>query len=190
MAGHAFRLARASDTPPAPPQNAEVIRYRILIQKRLEREAASFTAMANTVLGKSDGWARAGLHLVHVEKDHDITLVLAHGRVVDKLCLPLKTGRILSCALYGRANLNVSRWRLGAQSWKGDLAGYRHYLIGHEVGHLLGMPHVKCPGPGQPAPLMMQQTKRIVPCARNHAPTPAEIDLLRKRRQAKARRKR
>lgn len=35
------------------------------------------------------------------------------------------------------------------------------------MGHILGYDHVKCPGKGHPAPIMMQQTLGIGECSPN-----------------------
>ena len=58
----------------------------------------------------------------------------------------------------GRVFINDARWIRGAMSYGGDLAAYRSYAVNHEVGHALGMRHEPCPGTGQPAPVMMQQS--------------------------------
>ena len=58
----------------------------------------------------------------------------------------------------GRVFLNDARWVRGAMSFNGDLTSYRSYAVNHEVGHALGQGHQPCPGPGAPAPVMMQQS--------------------------------
>lgn len=58
----------------------------------------------------------------------------------------------------GRVLINDARWVRGALSYGTDIASYRAYAINHEVGHALGNGHQPCPGPGQPAPVMMQQS--------------------------------
>jgi hypothetical protein len=58
----------------------------------------------------------------------------------------------------GRVMINDARWVRGAMSYGTDIASYRAYAINHEVGHALGNGHQPCPGSGQPAPVMMQQS--------------------------------
>jgi uncharacterized protein DUF3152 len=58
----------------------------------------------------------------------------------------------------GRVLINLARWVRGAKVYGADMTGYRQYAINHEVGHALGNIHVGCPGNGQPAPVMMQQS--------------------------------
>jgi hypothetical protein len=57
-----------------------------------------------------------------------------------------------------RVMINDARWVRGALSYGTDIASYRAYAINHEVGHALGNGHQPCPGSGQPAPVMMQQS--------------------------------
>jgi hypothetical protein len=91
--------------------------------------------------------------------------------MVDALCAPLDTGGELSCGRYGHAALNARRW-LEATPEFADRTLYRQYLVNHEVGHLLGHQHEDCPGAGQPAPIMQQQSLAVAPCVANGWPYP------------------
>jgi hypothetical protein len=57
--------------------------------------------------------------------------------------------------------LNARPWQNGADTYQGALAAYRRYLVNHELGHALGNGYDPCPGPGEPGPVMLQQTKDL-----------------------------
>jgi hypothetical protein len=67
--------------------------------------------------------------------------------------------------------VNLRRWLLGSPTFAGTPAEYRHLIINHEVGHEIGIrTHMGCPGPGRPAPVMMQQIKGLNGCVSNAWP--------------------
>ena len=63
--------------------------------------------------------------------------------------------------------LNYDRWINGSPASKLDLEDYRQYMVSHEIGHILGKGHKKCPCKGCHAPIMMQQTLGIEQCIPN-----------------------
>ena len=77
--------------------------------------------------------------------------------------------RTWSCNTGARVVLNADRWRWMTPTYT-DRVQYRAYLVNHEVGHSLGLGHVGCPGPGRPAPVMMQQSKSLGGCQINPWP--------------------
>jgi hypothetical protein len=101
-------------------------------------------------------------------------VTLASPSTTDRLCAPLQTRGRYSCFQRGRAVVNAARWLHGAPSYRGRLAGYRHYVVNHEVGHALGRVHARCPRPGARAPVMLQQTKGLGGCRANPWPLPSE----------------
>jgi hypothetical protein len=181
--GQPFRRVTTGEE--APPKR-RVVRYRVLVEDGLEAEAEAFTRAVDEALSDPNGWAAAGREFIRVEERRpEVTVLLATPSTVDKLCAPLRTVGKLSCGRNRKATLNLDRWQTGIEHWGDDLDGYRRYMINHEVGHLLGVRHVKCPGRGQPAPVMQQQTKGLAGCEPKSLPSPAEIHVLRQRWTAK-----
>lgn len=157
------------------------IGYRVMIEVGLEAELPNFVRMVGAVLDDPRGWRAGGRELVPVEDHERFTILLARPSTVDRLCQPLKTIGQFSCGREGRAALNLSRWREGAVTWGEDIAGYRVYMVNHEVGHLLGMPHAGCDAPEQPAAVMLQQTMRLDGCEPHAWPSPGELERMRSR---------
>lgn len=121
------------------------------------------------------GWATHH-RLARVDDHADLRIVLASPETADALCAPLDTGGRLSCRNGTDVVINAWRWSFGADSYAGDLGADRRYVVNHETGHAFGYPHVDCPAPGEPAPVMLQQTKGLGGCQAN--PWPALVDLV------------
>lgn len=158
----------------------EAIGYRVAIEVGLEAELPSFVRTVGAVLQDPRGWA-SGRALVPVSSGQRFTVLLARPDTIDRLCRPLRTRGQYSCGRAGRASLNLTRWQNGAATWGDDVSGYRVYMINHEVGHLLGIPHADCEVPGEPAPVMLQQSMRLDGCTPQGWPSADELARLGKR---------
>ena len=181
-AGRWFRIAAATDgMPAASVLGGPFIRYRVLVEQGLDEEVYDLLDMVEKTLGDPQGWGSIVPRMVRVDEHPDINVVLAKPRTVNALCQPLLTASKYSCGLRRSAILNVMRWRLGSITFRGDLETYRQYLVNHEVGHLLGVRHRRCPPGGGPAPVMMQQTKHMRACTPNGRPLSDELEELRLR---------
>ena len=149
------------------------VAFGIDIEDGLPVSAAEFAAVVETVLLDSRGWqTKDDVRFVPVDPAErasgshvDILVTLASPTLTAKLCAPLNTSvQQVSCWNGSRAVLNLTRWIRGASTYGEDLISYRDYLVSHEVGHGLGHGHVHCPAAGQPAPVMVQQTKDLEGC--------------------------
>ncbi len=154
--------------------HGRLIRYQVEVEDGSGADAAEFATAVDKTLHDPRGWTTVdGISLQRVsDGTADYTLRLATPATTDLLCLPLTTEGQVSCAYNNMAMINLTRWRVGADPPHLSVTDYRRYVISHEFGHLLGHGHVMCPGPNQPAPVMMQQTYSIGDCAPNPWPQP------------------
>jgi Protein of unknown function (DUF3152) len=87
-----------------------------------------------------------------------------------------------NCQVGASVILNYDRWTTATPPWNkagGNLEDYHTLMIDHETGHRLGfLDNPTCPGPGQPAPVMMQQSINLHGCVFNVWPRPAEFTQL------------
>lgn len=153
------------------PGTGKVIRIRVEVEDGLAVDGAQFAATVMATLNDRRGWGADGsVSFSRTDGDADLRVVLASPDLVDDLCAPLATNGKVSCGTKGHAVLNLLRWVEGSPAYGDDLVSYRHYLVNHEVGHLLGHRHQTCPGTGQVAPLMQQQSYSVKPCLPNPWP--------------------
>jgi Protein of unknown function (DUF3152) len=147
-------------------------RYTVQIEDGIQVDRRRVADTIASILGDRRGWGGTGrLSFQRVSSGPvSFRVVVANPSTVDRLCAPLITGGIYSCGMYGRAVLNLTRWRHGASAFRGNLTLYRRYLVNHEVGHLLGHSHRSCHASGARAPVMMQQTKGVGSCRPNGWP--------------------
>jgi hypothetical protein len=180
-----LRLASAVPGQGCPPG---AVRYTVLVEDGLPEPG--FTSDARAILEAPDGWSQAGLgELCYDPDDPNFAVLLAWPDTVDEMCAPHVTRGDVSCSRNGRAVINWKRWLNGSSGWA-SVADYRRYVLTHEVGHVLGMGHRRCPDiPGDPTPVMRQQTSlKHKSCPRNSSPTTAEVVAMAEKLEWKFRR--
>lgn len=147
--------------------------YTVEVERGLPFSPEAVARRVDQTLTHPRGWEAASPYrLDRTDGDADLRILVASPDTTDRLCAPLNTGGRLSCRNQDAVVLNARRWRNGAMAYGSNLRDYRRYLVNHEVGHALGHPHADCPGPGKPAPVMMQQTLGLGGCDPNPWPTP------------------
>jgi len=150
-----------------------LVTYTVETEDAVGYSADEFARIVDEVLGDPRSWTADGaVAFQRVPSGGQVRVVLATPDTVDQLCLPLQTNGIYSCHQGGTVALNSTRWRNGADGWNGSLDEFRRYAVNHEMGHAIGHGHEYCPGVGQPAPVMMQQSKGLNGCTPNGWPFP------------------
>lgn len=85
-----------------------------------------------------------------------------------------------SCRVGDDIYINDDRWMQATDTYSHrSLDDYRHYVVTHEVGHWVELDHADCPGLGQPAPVMQQQSIRLSGCVAHVWPLQPELDAAR-----------
>jgi len=184
------RSATASPTPPKPDIPAtgpgtyvtasggsatvgkgKVLRYRVDVENGIDLSAADVAKQVDRILADPRGWTADGHSAFQRVSSGatDFVVRLATPGTVDKVCATqgLDTGGQYNCSVNGNVMVNLRRWLLATPVYAKTVRTYRALIINHEVGHFLGHGHVDCPGPGRPAPAMMQQIKGMHGCVPN-----------------------
>jgi hypothetical protein len=147
------------------------VRYSVEVETGVPLDPAQVAGIVDGVLADPRSWSGSGeWTLQRTDADPDVRILITSPDTTDALCAPLRTNGQVSCRNGENVVLNALRWTQGARSWGDDVVGYRQYLVNHELGHFLGFGHVGCPGEGEPAPVMLQQTLGLQGCAPNAWP--------------------
>lgn len=151
----------------------KLLRYRVVVERDIKGlTPAAFGQAVTATLGDPQSWTVGGrwrFRRVGGTQPSDFTVYLATPDTRDRLCDQGRDG-YTSCRNGDDVVLNVARWVKGVPHYGGDLATYRKYMVNHEVGHRLGQGHERCPGAGEPAPVMEQQTLGLHGCRANPWP--------------------
>ncbi|OZV82186.1 hypothetical protein CA850_07690 [Micromonospora echinospora] len=157
-------------------------RYRVAVETGSGEDVRAFGAEVEQVLAAPGSWIGSGrlrLQRVPGNAPHDFTVYLATPGTAGRMCaaggVNIRVGGrpYTSCRAPGKVILNLDRWRTSVPHFVDagvPLTVYRAYVVNHEVGHELGYRHERCPKPGRPAPVMMQQTLFLKGCVANPWP--------------------
>lgn len=150
------------------------IRWTVEIEPATGLDLGDVLGAAESALYDPRSWASDHrLERVDDPAEASIRVLVARPETVDRLCarVDLDTNGIFSCWNGRFAAINLMRWEQGATGID-DLAVYRTYVVNHEVGHGLGYDHEDCPGAGEIADVMQQQTRTLDGCLANPWPFP------------------
>ena len=141
------------------------VRYSARVDSDVKYSNQAFLDLLQIYLADPDGWAGKGYDFEY-HPNAKLKIRLSSPATITKECgLPGN----LSCAELGgnKMYLNFDRWLKGSKASKLDRDSYRQYMVSHEMGHILGHEHEKCPGKNKPAPIMLQQTLGLKGCRKN-----------------------
>lgn len=173
-----WMLPKVAPPPAGPnrPAGERVVSYSVEPRNVNPAAIGAFAAQANQTLNNGRGWAKLGLRFQQVPTGGSFTLVLASAASLPQFSSGCSVE--WSCRAGRYVIINQDRWNGATAAWNGaggNLSDYRHMVLNHEVGHWLGHDHASCPGAGQLAPLMQQQSISLQGCKFNPWPLPNEL---------------
>lgn len=155
---------------------SRTVTYDVTTRGTITANLDEFKSQANQTLNDSRGWRRLGVEFKEVASGGSFTLVLSEASQLPTFWQGCSVD--YSCQVGSYVIINQDRWLGASAAWNnsgGSLRDYRHMVINHETGHWLGHGHETCPGPGQAAAVMQQQSIDLGGC--NFNPWPLENEL-------------
>jgi hypothetical protein len=154
-------------------------RFIVEVEDGIDVEGLSFAEAVEATLGDGRSWGNGGRMSFQrvgtaeaVAGAFEFRVSLVSPGNMETYCPGVGTGGYTSCRYGERAVINLARWATAVPDYEGDVATYRLYVVNHEVGHVLGNGHEACPGAGEVAPVMQQQTLGLDGCTKNAWPYP------------------
>lgn len=153
--------------------------YKVAIETGTPVPVDEFAALVDQTLGDPRSWIAGNnvrLQRVAGDASASFTVMLVTPGTAEKLCAAVGLGiewhgePYSSCQAGAKAVINITRYLKAVPDYGAPLLNYQQYAINHEVGHVLGHGHELCPAPGQPAPVMQQQTFSLQGCVANSWP--------------------
>ncbi len=153
-----------------------VVTYHVETRGRVTASMHEFRRQAQQTYDDPRGWRNGGVQFRRVARGGDFTLVLAEASWLPRMSGSCSS--LWSCRVGRYVIINQARWLGASPAWRAagrSVRDYRHLVVNHETGHWLGRGHAGCPGAGQLAPVMMQQSKGTGGCRFNPWPRPGEL---------------
>ncbi|MFI9269933.1 DUF3152 domain-containing protein [Kitasatospora sp. NPDC052896] len=165
-----------------PVGHGTIRRYKVEVEGGIGVDRRSAARQIEGILADRRGWTadgRNGFQLVSTGS-YDFEVKIASPTTVDRTCgqVGLHTDGEVNCDVGKQVMVNVKRWLAGSPQFSGSIDDYRALIVNHEVGHRIGHGHEGCPGPGRPAPAMMQQIYGLNGCVPNAWPYSADGSYL------------
>lgn len=151
------------------------VTYSVVTRGPVTASVAEFARLAQETFDDPRGWRGGGVAFRRVARGGSFTLVLSTAEQVPSFSS--QCSATWSCRVGRYVIINQTRWQHASPAWNAagrSLRDYRHMVVNHETGHWLGLGHASCTGAGNPAPVMMQQSKGRDGCTFNPFPTLAE----------------
>ncbi|WP_327371420.1 DUF3152 domain-containing protein [Streptomyces sp. NBC_01217] len=160
------------------------LRYVVDVETGLDISPNQAANEIADILAAPRGWTHNDAYsfqLVSAGQPYDLKVRIATAGTADALCwtgIHQDTKGEYNCEISGGVVVNLKRWVMGSPTFDGPIHDYRALIINHEMGHFLGHSHMACGGPGQPAPVMMQQIKGLHGCIANAWPYDKNGDFV------------